>query len=179
MNPLKRYKIGFVGLSIGIHDFSFDIGADFFDGFGTAAFEQGQVNLLLTLEKSNTMLTFDFQFTGVVMLECDRCLELFPQSYDLQKRILVKFGESFQEPSDEIVIIPSTESHFDISQYVYEFLHLGLPLRRVHPEDQEGQSGCDPVVMERLNSLSGKKPGNTGDAGGDSPWDALKSLTFN
>lgn len=179
MNPLKQYNIGFVGLSIGNHRFTFDIGPEFFLSFKEAAFQKGLVVLNLSLEKSNNMIALDFHFKGEVFLECDRCLESYQQTFDLQKQILVKFGSDFVEQSDEIIIIPATESHIDISQYVYEFLHLGLPVRRVHPDTAEGKDGCDPEVIERLNKFLVKNHRDNTQATDDSPWEALKTLKFN
>lgn len=146
-------------------------------GFETAAFDQGQVKLDFILEKSNNMLTLHFSFKGQVELECDRCLEKYMQVFDLQKQLLIKFGDGYQEQSDEIVIIPSTESHIDISQYVYEFLHLGLPVKRVHPDGSDGQPGCDKEAMIRLSAYMVKKQADKN--GSDSPFDALKHLKFN
>lgn len=179
MNPLKQYKIGFVGLSNGVHDFHFDIGPDFFAGFDVPAFEEGSVQLVVSLEKSQTMLAFDFRFSGVITLACDRCLETYSHEFTLQKHLLVKFGTQYTEQSDEIIIIPATESHFDVSQFVYEFLHLGLPYRKVHPDGDDGKPGCDPDIIQKLDMLSGKKPVKHDNPGDDSPWDALKSITFN
>jgi uncharacterized protein len=175
LNPIKQYRIGFVGLSIGKHRFSFEIGPDFFLHFGEAAFEAGKVMLELELLKSNNMLELDFHFSGDVQLTCDRCLAEFPYRMELQTRLLVKFGDQYSEQTDEILIIPSTESHIDVSQFVYEFLHLGMPVKRVHPEGDDGESGCDPEVMRKLQEYQ-NKPGGTDD---DSPWRVLKSLNFN
>ena len=173
---MKQYRIGFVGLSIGKHLFSFEIGPDFFSSFEVAAFEEGKLFLELELEKSNTMLAFHFRFNGEVSLECDRCLENYPQKLDFEKHLLVKFGESYVEQSDEILIIPATESHVDVSQFVYEFIHLGLPVRHVHPDNAGGDPGCKKEVLEKLSQYQGKtRPGNGED---DSTWDALKGIKF-
>ncbi len=179
MNPLKQYNIGFVGLSLGTHRYSFDIDPEFFMHFGEAAFDHGHVVLNLDLEKSNNMITLNFQFNGEVSLSCDRCMEVYQQPFDLKKQLLVKFGDSFMEQSDEIIIIPFTASHIDISQYVYEFLHLGLPLKRVHPDTTDGNEGCDPQVVESLKKYQAKQHQQKGNNGEDSPWEALKTLKFN
>ncbi len=179
MNPLKQYNIGFVGLSIGSHNYTFDIGPAFFLRFEEAAFDQGLVVLDLELVKSNNMITLNFRFKGKVSLACDRCLELYEQPFELQKQILVKFGDGFVEQSDEIIIIPSTESHIDVAQFVYEFLHLGLPLRRVHPDTTDGSFGCDPLVIESLKKFLVNEQQHSGSSSDDSPWKVLQSLKFN
>lgn len=132
--------------------------------------------LELELEKSNTMLAFHFRFRGEVGLACDRCLENYMQGLDFDKHLLVKFGESYVEQSDEILIIPATESHVDVSQFVYEFIHLGLPVRHVHPDQADGRPGCNREVLEKLSQYQGKaRPGSGED---DSPWEALKGIKF-
>jgi len=92
---------------------------------------------------------------------------------------LVKFGDGFVEQSDEIIIIPSTESHIDISQFVYEFLHLGLPLRRVHPDAADGDFGCNPLVIENLKKFLVNEQQHFESSSDDSPWKVLQSLKFN
>ncbi len=174
MNPLKQYKIGFVGLSTGKHHFSFDIGPDFFLLLGDAAYETGRVVLELDLVKGNNMMELCFHFSGEVQLQCDRCLETYDHSVDLQRQLLVKFGEQYSEQSDEIIIIPQTESHLDISQFVYEFIHLGMPVKKVH-QGEDLMAGCDPEVVKKLEQYLQKQQ-ETGD---DSPWNVLKALKFN
>ncbi len=174
MNPKKQFRIGFVGLPTGKHLFSFEIGPEFFSGFEAVAFEEGKLLLDLEMEKGNNMLAFHFRFNGTVILECDRCLEGYRQDLEFEKRLLVKFGESYSEQTDEIVLIPSTESHVDVSQFVYEFIHLGLPLRHVHPDTEDNEPGCNPVVLKKLREHQAKG----GSGNDDSTWDALKGIKF-
>lgn len=178
MNPLKQYSIGFVGLSDGKHSFSFELADDFFACFEQSEMVHGKVQLDLTLEKTSTMLILDFKFKGNIEFPCDRCLEDFPLPIESEKRLFVKFGETFSEQSDEVVIIASTESHLDISQYVYEFLHLSLPVRRVHPDDESGAMGCDPQQIKKLEEYLLKNNIKKESDNGKSPWDVLKSLKF-
>ncbi len=179
MNPLKQYRIGFVGLGLGKHRFSFEIIPAFFESFPQPAFDKGAILLMLDLEKTNNMLALHFQFSGEVFLTCDRCMEDYPQTLGFSRDLLVKFGEEYAEISDDIVVIPSTETHFDVAQYVYEFIHLGLPVRHVHPDDASGEWGCSPEALEKLkryldNNRSGDDKSKT-----SSPFDSLQKLRFN
>jgi uncharacterized metal-binding protein YceD (DUF177 family) len=178
LNPLKQYNIGFVGLSLGKHEFSFRIDESFFSCFDYSEVSKGNLSLELLLEKQNNMLVFDFLIKGNVELICDHCLEPYQQDIEDERRLYVKFGDAFSEQTDEIVVIPVGESHFDVSQFVYEYITLALPMQRIHSEDGIVGKGCDPAITDKLNQyLGGKKP-----ASGErenSPWDALKGLKFN
>ncbi len=179
MDPLKAYKIGFAGLSIGNHSFSFEIGADFFDCFEQSEIRECVVHLDLNLEKETNMLVFDFFFSGRVSLECDRCLESYREEVSQEQRIYVKFGETYKEESENVLVIPYGDSHFDVSQFIYEFLHLGLPIRRVHPDDEHGASACNSDMIDKMkNYAPGSKDDQSGEAKTSSTWGALKKIKF-
>jgi len=179
LEALKQYKIGFTGLANGRHHFPFDIGPAFFDCFDHSEIERASVHLDLNLDKESNMLVFDFVFSGWIELVCGRCLGCYHEPVDHQQRIYVKFGDDFKEQSEDVLVIPHTESHFDTAQYVFEFLHLMLPLRRVHPDDEAGASGCDQVMLKRVKEHTpGHRRADSAGPNRESPFEALKSLRF-
>ncbi len=179
MDALHEYRIGHKGLAIGNHRFSFDVGQTFFDNFEQSEIQKCDVHLDLLMEKDANMLVFSFSFTGYVMLDCDRCLEHYKQYVDQEQRLIVKFGEAHREQSEDIVIIPFGDSHFDVAQYVFEYLHLALPIQRAHPVSESGESACDKDMLEKVKKFKseGSRTG-LADHADSSTWDALKSLQF-
>lgn len=175
MNPLKEYNIGFVGLSVGRHEFSLSIGDEFFACFEHSEVERGQLELNLILEKQNNMMVFDFFITGFVELTCDRCVEPYNQKMEVERILYVKFGDDYIEQTDEIVIIPTGSSHFDVSQYVYEYIHLGLPMQHLHDNSGLKGEGCNPEALKYIEMYRRKE---SGDSATDSPWKALEGLKF-
>ncbi len=180
VDPLQAYKIGFTGLSIGSHLFSFEIDRSFFDCFEQSEISECAVTLDLNIEKETSMLILDFAFSGWVAMECNRCLDSYREYISIEDRIYVKFGDSYSEKDENVVIIPYGDTHFNISQFVYEFMHLGLPIRRVHPVDEQGVSACNEEMIRKMQqhapgSGHSQKPDNQT----PSAWDALKSLKFN
>jgi uncharacterized metal-binding protein YceD (DUF177 family) len=67
--------------------------------------------------------------------------------------------------------LPAEEHEIDIKQHLYEFIHLALPIKRVHPDDASGNSTCDPVMLEKLHEMSIED-----EKINDSRWDDLKKL---
>jgi uncharacterized metal-binding protein YceD (DUF177 family) len=53
-----------------------------------------------------------------------------------------------------VVFIPRSETVIDISNWLYEFVMLSIPLQRVHPDKEDGTSTCNPEVLDLLNKLS-------------------------
>jgi len=168
----NEFVIPFSGLSIGNHQFTFKIDDKFFDNFEYSEIKKGNVNVMLRFEKQEQMLILDFDIRGAIQVICDRCLDTYDQPIAGKERLIVKFGEEAEEESDEIIIIPVGQFQLDVSQYIYEYINLLLPIRLVHPEDENGKSLCDPEVIKKLEELSVKKTT-------DSKWDILKNIKLN
>ncbi len=168
VNKNSELIIPIKGLSIGNHHYDFVINDPFFERFEPLNIGEGQVTLSLDLEKESSLFSLMFHFHGVVRLMCDRCLEDYDQGVEGDFRLIIKYGETFQEISDEIIEIPFTEHRLDLSQYIYEYVQLMLPLKHVHPDDADGNSTCKPEMLEKLKEHS--EPAT------DPRWDALKKL---
>lgn len=115
------------------------------------------------------MLVFLFSISGEVILACDRCNEPIQIPLFGEERLIVKFGDEYSEQSYEVQIIPESESKFDTAPFLYEFIHLLLPMRRIHPEDEKSDSACAQTVMDKIEELS-QKPKE------DPRWEKLKEL---
>jgi len=165
---MNEFVIPVNGLANGLHRYSFRIGKEFFERIEYSEFGNGMVEVGLELEKENSLFTFNFSFSGSVEVVCDRCNDLFNLEINGKERLIVK-GSKEEGEDDEIVYIPEETGQFDISHYLYEFISLLVPMRRVHPEDEEGISLCNPEVIKRLNQYSSH-------TGTDPRWDALKKL---
>jgi len=169
VKALAPFSISFKGLKPGDHPFDFLLTRSFFDEFAHGEIHDGEVQVRLILTREERMLLFHFSLSGEVKLPCDRCLEEVIIPVEGSEQLIVRFGETFSEESDDVVIIPETETRFDVAPYLYEYVHLLLPMRRVHPDDEQGNSTCNPEVIKKLEELS-KHPEE------DPRWEGLKEL---
>ena len=169
MNSLNQFIIPVTGLKPGSHQFDFEIDDSFFEHFEYSEIRNGRINLNLVIEKEENLLVFHFDFKGLVRVPCDRCYEPFDLPVEGKDRLILKFGHDFHEENEEIQVVPIGENHFDISPFIYEYIHLSLPVRRVHPEDEHGENTCDPGIITRLEDLSSS-------SGPDPRWEILSSL---
>jgi uncharacterized protein len=184
LKALKPFEIAFVGLSNGLHEFTFELNDAFFSCFADSEVSKADLTATLVMHKKNNMLDLEFLVKGKLELTCDRCLENYWYQMDLQKMLYIKFGERFEEQSDDVIIIPSTESHIDVAQYFFEFVVLGLPAKRVHQGGKNKEDNCDADVIEQLEKYSTDnknkaKENKQDNSPVDSRWDALKNLKFN
>jgi uncharacterized protein len=171
VNPLKDFVLQFSGLDEGIHSFEFLVDDKFFTQFELSEISEGKVKVELQLDKQTTMMVLDFDIKGSITCVCDRCLEEYPENIAGHEQIIVKFSEDKSEESDEIKVISPSEHQIDLSQDIFEFITLMLPLKRLHPLDKKGKSTCDPEIIKILENLSVQN--NI-----DPRWDELKKISL-
>ncbi len=165
------FIIPFKGLEPGEHHYDFKIEKAFFESYDLLNIRDGQLKLSVILEKESNLMVFLFHFDGQVMLQCDRCLEDYSQPLAGDFRLIVKFAAKDEEISDEMITIPFEENRIDLKQYIYEYINLMLPIKRVHPDDENGNSTCKPEMLARLDKHTEHTI--------DPRWEALKKLKTN
>ena len=163
-----EFTIPYKGLSTGNHSFDFEIGKQFFESFEYFEGIDGKLKAHVELLKEPNLMNFNIHLQGEMDLRCDRCLDIFRQSIGGDFTLIVKFGETYEEESEEVIILPLTENRIDLSQYFFEYINMLLPIQKIHPDKENGESGCDPKMIERLNQYSEQKE--------DPRWEALKKL---
>ena len=177
MNYLSEYTLPFSGLSEGKHQFDFTVNDRFFAEFETSEVEKGELRVLVELEKRSTYLSLSFSISGVVELICDRCLENFIFPVESHRKLLVKFSEKPVEDEAELIYLHPNDFQVEIAQYIYEFVILSLPIRRVHPDGDNGESLCDPVMIKKLEEL--RYHGSNLDEPDDPRWNELRKISGN
>ena len=169
MGTLKKYIIQFGGLSIGNHNFEFHVDDAFFENFEYSEIKKGNIIVNISLEKQETMLMLSFNIYGKVNIICDRCSDFFDIPISTNEQLIIKFGDEDFEETDDILVIPFSEHKIDLSHLIYEYINLSLPIKRVHPDDKQGNPTCNPEIIKIMEELSEKEST-------DHRWDVLKKL---
>ena len=133
MNLLKNYDIDVSKLNLGQHEFRFQIEDTFFELFDYSLIEHGSLSALIVLEKKTSFLSLNFSISGTVELVCDRSLDLFDYGLSLDNKIIFRYGDEAKVVSDELEIIPSNKQKINIADYLYEFIGVAVPMKKLHP----------------------------------------------
>ena len=142
------------GLPDGKSTFHWDLGKEFFALFGNSEFLEASLKVDARLDKSGDCVELDVNLGGAVTVPCDRCLAPLELEIGDRFNLSVKLGEGEDEEADKI----------DITQDVYDYACLSLPLHRVHEDGL-----CDQDVVSYLGSPEK-------DAKVDSPFASLGAL---
>lgn len=163
--------IPFSGLKAGFYNFAFEIDDEFFAHFEHTEITKGTLRIDCELERQQRMLVLNFTITGYAGMLCDRCAGEYDQPVDGVQRLIVKFGAEQEEEAEDILVISEKEHELYVGHIIYEYIHLLLPLKRVHGTDENGISLCDPEVLGFIRE-SEEHPS-------DPRWEALKTLKNN
>lgn len=159
MKPHKQYDIAFVGLKSGEHEFDYDIDDSFFAEYGTPDFSDSHLHIRLLFEKQNRFFLLKFEITGQVTVNCDRCGDPFTMPVWDEFKLVVKLvedPEAIQEEDPDVIYISSNESLLNVADWIYEFASLSVPMQRVHPDKDQGVSGCNQKALDMLKGMQEK-----------------------
>jgi uncharacterized protein len=170
MGRSNAFTIQFSGLKLGKHKFDFSVDDTFFEKLEYSQVKTGEIEVELELEKRSTMLTLDFKLNGWVGEECDRCMIDYKQKLTGEHRIFVNFGDEYDELDESLLVIPRDSYELNVSQLIYEFIGVNIPLRKVPCEENDDRSICD---QKALNVLAA----STADENSDNPlWVKLNEI---
>ena len=156
MENIELYTISLKGLSLGSHVFDWKIDGVFFAMYEMTEISDASINAQVTLVKHSRFFEMDFVFNGWVEVDCDRCLDPLRLKMESKAKMFASFGEQAGEiDSDEYdhIVLQYGDDRLNVAQYLYEYVHLNLPLRRVHPDDSNGRHGCNEEMMSKLDEF--------------------------
>ncbi|MDR1672244.1 MAG: DUF177 domain-containing protein [Bacteroidales bacterium] len=154
MDHSALYVIPFGSLSIGVHEFDWLIEKVFFAECETSEIEDACIKVHLTAVKHVYFMEVEFSMTGWAEVQCDRCLDPLKVDIETEVRMIVGFGNfsgKEEDDDDTDVVILSHDAHeMDMTHHLYEYIHLALPVRRVHQDDAAGKSACNEEMIKQL-----------------------------
>ena len=137
MRSLSEYIIKFEGLKQGIHFYEFNVDNSFFEEFDCFEFEKSSFKIDLELKKQSRMMVLTFNFSGTIVVPCDRCLDDVDVDVDGEEKLIIKFGNEEYVQVDEILILPEHEYQLNVAKYIYEFINVNLPQKRLDKAEKE------------------------------------------
>ncbi|WES95947.1 DUF177 domain-containing protein [Chryseobacterium arthrosphaerae] len=175
MDKLRNYDVNFSGLKNGKHEFKFEIDKTFFQLFDTEQeFTNPRIEVNVLLDKHTTFLEFEIKIKGWVELVCDITNEDFDYPIENEIKILVNFGEEYDDSNEDVITIPTSDHAFNIAHLIYENVMLSIPMKKISPnvsdEDLKILEQFSPKDMEETEEKEHES---------DPRWDALRKLRDN
>ena len=167
MNSKREFEIPFVGLKPGIHEYEYKITDKFFEAYHQQDFSHCNAQVKLSLDKNSGFLLLKFEIGGSSEVICDRCGNNLPIELWDEFNIVVKLVDdpalmNAQEEDPDVYYISRNESHLHISDWIYEFINLSIPMQKMCKVEEIGGPNCNKEVLEMLKRMDSgtQKEGN-------------------
>ncbi|TAH07358.1 MAG: DUF177 domain-containing protein [Sphingobacteriia bacterium] len=158
MSNRREFEIAFVGLKPEIHIYEYKVDDEFFVAYGEQDFTNCVANIKLSLDKKTGFMLLKFDVDGTVQAGCDRCGNTLPLQLWDEFNIIVKMVDepdsmNEQEEDPDIYYISRGASHLYISDWIFEFINLSIPLQKICSAEEIGGSKCNIEVLEKLRKM--------------------------
>jgi uncharacterized metal-binding protein YceD (DUF177 family) len=163
MKHHREFEIAWLGLKDGEHVFQYEVNDQILEdlGYEHPDFEQLHAKIGLKFDKNNRFFLLNFDIDGTAHVTCDRCGDTYPLKLWEEFKLIVKLTEHTgraekenEEEEADVVFMPRSETVMDISGWVFEFIMLSLPIQKIHPDNPDGSSGCNPEALKLLEKMS-------------------------
>jgi len=173
MEVLDHFSIPFIGLKVGLHQLKFEVDNAFFAEYENSLVKKGSVTVNLDLDKRTHMTVLEFSLEGTVVTNCDRCLEDINLPIDGQYILHAKYSEHNMDDTDEIIFIHPELSRLNVAQYIYEYIHLSIPMVKTCESDPE--ANCNEEILKLFDE---ETDDDDGEIKKNPMWDALNDLNL-
>lgn len=145
--------ISLASLKNGEHSFLFTIDGELFRENNFEDIHDADLKAVITFNKNSPIMKFNFDIEGTVTVTCDRCGDDFKLVTRLERQLIVKTESREHVEEDEMLSLTTSEKEVDIAPFIYQYVVLSLPMQKIHGNDREGKSLCNPEILNKLKKL--------------------------
>lgn len=189
MGKFSAYKLALKSLPVGRHEFEFKPDKAFFVNMDYNEIHDADLNVSLIVDYHNDLYALHFDIKGNVTVLCDRCLDNLMLPIDTTYDINVQYGEDYNDESDNLLVIPNSDSYLNVAYMLFDTIVLAIPVKHVHPLGKCNRQMSALLKKHRAGGLSDEDAEiaeeiiedieNLEDAAPSDPrWDALKGLNI-
>lgn len=192
MGKFSAYKLPLKSLPSGSHEFEYDLGKQFFEDMESSDVRDAHLKVVARVNVKGDVFELSLKVSGEITLICDRCLDEMQWPVDTEYKVFVKYGEDYNDDSDDLLVIPETDNFLNVAYMLYDTVVLTIPIKHVHPmgkcnramstllrkhrspaSNLEGEDG--EMVEEIMDSID-ELEDSADDAPVDPRWNDLKKL---
>lgn len=177
----------------GTQEYEYKLGKQFFVNMENSDIHDADITVNLTVTHKSDLYDLQFFISGELTLICDRCLDNMQLPVDTEYHITVKYGDTYNDDSDDLLEIPESDAYLNVAYMIYDTVALTIPIKHVHPlgkcnrqmsailkkhrarpADGDEDSALQEQLMEEMDYME-EDPAPSS-APTDPRWDGLKKL---
>ena len=120
----------------GRSEFSWPLDERLFETIGANCEIQGlQGELRVHIQRDNQFLRLELHLMGEATVACDLCLRPISLPFLVRRKQVYALTSRYLQPGEEeeFYVLGPREDRIDLTQAVYDYLCLALPMKRVRP----------------------------------------------
>lgn len=149
---LENYEIDLKAIDLDGKNFSYSLDDTFFTEIEAQDIMGGHVDAQVHVIKKTASFELHIHIDGNVTIQCDRCLDDMNQPISADSMLKVKFGPSYLDEGDDLIIVPEDEGKINVAWFLYEIVALSIPIQHTHVPGE-----CNEEMMKILKEHSGKE----------------------
>lgn len=186
MGKFTEYKLPLKSMPMGVHQFEYHLGKQFFVNMENNDVRDADVKVELSVDHRGEFYNLDFTFAGEITVACDRCLDDLVLPIDTSYHIAVKYGDDYNDDSDDFLQIPESDNYLNVAYMMHDTIALAIPIKHVHPLGKcnramssllkkhraaagDEDADLEEELIDEIDQI--EQSGNT-----DSRWDKLKDF---
>ena len=189
MGKFTEFKLMLKSMPKGDHSFEYHLGKQFFINMENTDVRDADLSVDLAVSYNGEFYELNFAVEGTVTLLCDRCLDDLIIPIETGYHVIVKYGESYDDSSDEMLVIPESDNSLNVAYMLFDTVMLAIPIKHVHPLGKcnramsallkKHRSRANDEDAELADELIDEMDSMTSDSMTDPRWDELKKLNDN
>lgn len=199
MGKFTEFKLALSGLPQGDHRREFHLGKQFFVNMENTDIHDADLKVKLDIRHEHEMYDMTFHISGTVTLICDRCLDSLVMPLETTYHVVVKYGDAFNDETDELLVIPYEDSSLNVAYMIYDTVVLAIPMKHVHQPGKcnramsavlrkhrpgpamqvdADEAALEQDLIDEMDTMDSADSAPA-DTPSDPRWDELKKLTDN
>ena len=167
-----NYKFDFKELSKGKYSQEYIVDDNFLRELDYPDLKKGKIKIFAEIDITGSSIFFEFRINGYLEVMCDVCLDYFEMKINNQTDLIAIFNDDTNIISEQEnkIFISKSENYVNLTSHFRDFILLSLPIKKVHPLDEDGNRTCNQdflLKLEELSTIEKKK---------DPRWDKLKKI---
>lgn len=152
MGKFTAYKVELATRGDGHYEQDFKIGKEFFENMDNHDILSADIDVHMDMEKRHDAYECVFHCSGKLQIPCDRCLDPMDHIVDTDYRVVVKYGDRYDDGADNLLVIPQSNSYLNVAYMLYDTILLTIPIRHVHAPGK-----CNRQMLEALRKHRGSE----------------------
>ncbi|NLA24575.1 MAG: DUF177 domain-containing protein [Bacteroidales bacterium] len=154
---------------------NFKLDNAFFESIDNDELHGGEIEAEVQLTKNSNSFLLEIYIEGLVLLTCDRCLDLCKVELIADDEIIAEYAEetNFDTGKDNITVLMG-ETELNIKSLFRDLILTSLPVKRVHNPELGIEQVCNSEMIEILNKHIKEESDYI-----DPRWEKLKDLKTN